>query len=78
MYHVIAIPTDSHGTYEGSMLGEASTEAEAISLCEKAGYRVIRDGEGGQINAYDADDAPRIYGYEADGIGAIGVTVEIT
>lgn len=75
-YHVIAVPTDEDGVYDGKIIGIASTEAEAVALCEAEGYTVISEGEGGQYNTYDADDAPMVYGFEADGMGAIGVTVK--
>jgi hypothetical protein len=75
-YHVIAIPTDEDGTYEGHIIGLASDKAQAIAVCEANGFIVIREGEGGNYDLYDAEDAPHIYGYEADGIGAISITVE--
>jgi len=75
-FHVIAIPTDADATYEGALIGSAQTEDEAIALCKSEGYVVLTEGEGGNIDCYDAEDAPRVYGYEADGLGAFGVTVQ--
>lgn len=76
MYHVIAIPTYEDATDPGINIGQASDKASALTLIADAGYRVIPEDDGGLVAIYDATDAPHIYSYEPDGLGAIGVTVE--
>lgn len=74
--HVIAVPTHTDSMDEGVMLSaEVSTKEEAVAAVIAAGYTVIPEGNGGSIDRYDAEDAPGIYGYEHDGMGAYGITV---
>ena len=58
------------------IIGKASREAEAITLCTAAGHVVIVEAQGGNADTFDADAAPEIFGYVADGLGAIAITVE--
>jgi hypothetical protein len=63
-------------TAPGRIVGIAGSPEEALRACEAAGFTVIGAGEGGNLDTYDADDAPRVHGFPPDGIGAFGVTVE--
>ena len=56
-------------------IGVAGTKEEAVRLCRTEGWEPFLDGEYGSVEQYDADAAPRVYGYEPDGMGAISVTV---
>ena len=47
--------------FGGEIIGEAATKAEAIAL---TGFTTIHN-----IDFYDAEDGPRVQGYEADGKG---------
>lgn len=71
--HAFAIPTTAIGTEKAIDCGIAQSLAEAKRLIRAAGYRIL--AAGGEINYYDAEDAPGIYGYEHDGLEAIGITV---
>lgn len=74
--HVFAIPTDADGCYEPIDLdGTADSVRLAIVRARVGGYDVITDDRGGHCRYYDAEDAPRIFGYEPDGLGAYGITV---
>ncbi len=77
-FHVFATPTTEEGFGENINLGLAETKEQAIEMCIDAGYTVIKETEGGSVDQYDAEDAPFIYSYDADGVGAISVTVKNT
>ena len=47
-----------------------------MTVVRAAGYSVIEEGAGGSYDAYDGEDAPGIYGFKPDGMGAFSVTVE--
>lgn len=48
--------------FGGEIIGEAATEAEAIALASPY-------GDPYNIDFYDAEDGPRVQGYDADGKG---------
>ena len=73
-YRVLAIATGENWQGEAEEVGEANSKEEAIALIKRLGYPTIIDGEGGCVDCYDAEDAPGIYGIDADGRGAISVT----
>lgn len=75
-YHVFAMPTHEDFVANGTDLGFAGSIDEAVILCATHGHTVIRENEGGLFELYDLEDGPNIYGYEADGFGAIGITVQ--
>lgn len=61
-------------TFNGSIIGEASSKTAAIRVCREAGFSVISESNGGNIDFYDAEDGPRVQGYEPDGKGVWIVT----
>ena len=61
-------------THNGRIIGEASSKTAAIRACRDAGFSVIGEGNGGSIDFYDAEDGPRVQGYEPDGRGVWIVT----
>ena len=61
-------------TFDGSIIGEAATKAEALQVCRDNGLTVIRESNGGNVDFYDAEDGPGVQGYEADGKGVWIVT----
>ena len=75
-FHVLATPTTDEGFGQNIKLGLAETKQQAINICIDAGYKVIEETEGGSVDQYDAEDAPFIYSFDDDGIGAISVTVK--
>jgi hypothetical protein len=74
--HVYAIPTGNSYVGEGKLIGDAATLDDALALIRSAGYTIIEEGNGGNYDRYDAEDAPGVFGYEADGVGAFGITIE--
>lgn len=74
-HHVIVRPTGNNFVETGPVVGKARNSEEAIRVAQDAGYVVIKEGEGGQIDFYDAEDGPNVYSYSHDGRGAFGVTV---
>lgn len=62
--------------WNGSIVGEASTKEEAIAVVQRAGHHVVQEKDGGNIDFYDAEDGPKIQGYEADGKGVWIITTE--
>jgi hypothetical protein len=76
MKHVFAIPTHENCTDPAINLGTAENADEAIQIVKAAGFAIIPESEGGSYDTYDAEDAPDIYGYEPDGLGAISITVK--
>lgn len=74
--HVFALPTDEDGVFDRkTLVGFAETEEEAAALCAEEGFTVIFPDKGGCFATYGSGEAPHIFGYEADGRGAIGITV---
>jgi hypothetical protein len=71
--HVFAIPVGEDYVSPAILVGEASTIEDATIVVRHAGYSVIEPATCGK---YDAEDAPGIYGYEEDGMGAFSVIVE--
>lgn len=47
--------------FGGEIIGEAATKAEAVAV---TGFKTIHN-----VDFYDAEDGPRVQGYEADGKG---------
>ena len=74
-YHVIAVPTALDGEDHSKIIGKASSEDEAKALCAEQGYTVIEEPMG-NADTFTADDAPALFGYVPDGLGAIAITVE--
>ena len=73
-YHVIATPTTEDGFGENVFLGTCDSQKEAIEICTRAGFTVLIKGV--EIQKYDAEDAPFIFSFEADGMGAISIPVK--
>ena len=73
--HAMAIPTHATGTEQAVDCGIAQSLTDAKRLIRAAGYKIM--AVGGSIDRYDAQDAPGVYGYKPDGLGAIGITVRI-
>lgn len=69
--------TDHHvATFAGSIIGRADTKEQAVRACHEAGFAVIPEDAGGNIDFYDAEDGPRVQGYEPDGKGVWIVACE--
>lgn len=77
MAKIFAIPTTAETVEPAILVGETTdtTRVNIFSMLATAGYDIIFQDRGGNIDLYDAEDGPGIYGYEPDGQGAIGVTV---
>lgn len=71
--HALAVPTTKDSCEKAIDCGMATSVTEAKRIVRAAGYRIMTTG--GNIDQYDAQDAPGIYGYAADGFGAISITV---
>jgi hypothetical protein len=73
MMHVFAVPAYIYNLDTPVRCGQAASITAAKRLIRAAGYRVMT--RGGQIDQYDAQDGPGVYGYPADGMGAVSITV---
>ena len=73
--HVFAMPANEDHLEDAVLIGTAETMQQATEAIQAAGYVVLAEDDCGCHDHYDADDAPRIYGYEPDGLGAYGITV---
>ena len=71
--HALAVRSSKDGCEKAIDCGMASSVTEAKRIIRAAGFRIMTVG--GIIEKYDAQDAPGIYGYTADGFGAISITV---
>lgn len=76
MVHVFVIETGDKWLGNPILIGRARTHEDAIEQIRVAGYTIIEECDGGNWDHYDAYDAPSIYGYEPDGLGAFCYTVE--
>jgi hypothetical protein len=74
--HVFVIPAGDNWQGDAINIGQVETAADAFLLANAKGYTIRTPVEGGHYDEYSADDAPGIYGYERDGMGAFGITVE--
>jgi hypothetical protein len=74
--HVFVIPAGDDWQGDAINIGQVETAADAFLLVNSKGYTIRSPVEGGHYDEHDADDAPGIYGYERDGMGAFGITVE--
>jgi hypothetical protein len=68
-HRIYAVPNYFDCIGEGEVIGEAETEAEAIKIVSDKfpQFAVCH------TDFYDAEDAPNVYGIEADGTGAYGI-----
>lgn len=74
-YHFFAVPVTETTVGPAIEVGTGKTVEEAIEAVKAAGYTIVPEGDGGDIDRYDDEDGPAIYNFEPDGLGAIGVTV---
>lgn len=74
--HIFAIPTHADHTGDAIAVSRAHTIKHAVEAVQCANFVVIAEDDGGCHDHYDADDAPGVYGYEPDGLGAYGITVK--
>ena len=73
-HRIVAIAVGDDWMDRGKVVGHAETRDEAIAIMRRQYPTTIIEGEGGICDFYDAEDAPRIYGIDADGTGAYGIT----